>query len=284
MYDLSKLKLIASGGQADIYELDNDKILRVLRNPQDKTYAMTEFYVMKTLEQNGKEVPKVYEFINVDNKPAIIMQKIYGETMLFQMKKKPYQLFSQVKKLASLQIEISGSAKDLNLTPIKQRARYLISKVEMLDSEMKKFIIDVIDELPEGNDICHGDFHPGNIIISEYKYYVIDWFGVTSGRKLSDIAHTFILMKNTPKIESVSKMEHFITSTVGNLISGRYISNCNKIEHFDWSEFSKWMIVRAAERLYYGIPSEKANLISFIKKCMEADKSKVSLDKWWKLL
>ena len=284
MYDLSKLKLIASGGQADIYELDNDRILRVLRNPEDKTFALAEFSVMKTLKKMGKEVPMVYEFINVEDKAAIVMERIYGETMLIHMKKKPHKIFTQVKKLASLQIESAGSAKGLNLTSIKQRARHLISKSEMLDSQMKKFVMDIIDELPEGEDICHGDFHPGNIIISEDKYYVIDWFGVTSGRRLSDIAHTFILLRNTPKIESMSKLEHLITSTVGNLISGRYISNCNKIEHFDWSEFSKWLIVRAAERVYYGMPSEKANLIRFIKKCMEADKAKISSNKWWRML
>jgi len=284
MYNLSVLKLIASGGQADIYELDNDRILRVLRNPEDKTFALTEFEVMKTLKKMGKEVPVVYDFVNVEGKAAIVMERIYGETMLIQMKKKIYKLFAQVKKLASLQIESAGSAKGLNLISIKQRATHLISKAEMLDSEMKKFVIDIIEELPEGEDICHGDFHPGNIIISEDKYYIIDWFGVTAGRKLSDIAHTFILLKNTPKIENISKMEHFITKTIGNRIAGSYISNCNKIEPFEWSEFSKWMVVRAAERVFYGMPSEKANLIRFIRKSMEADKSKISSELWWKML
>ena len=284
MYDLSMLKLIASGGQADIYELDNDRILRVLRNPEDKTFALAEFSVMKTLKKMGKEVPMVYDFVNVEGRAAIVMERIYGETMLIQMKKNLYKLFAQVKKLASLQIESAGSAKGLNLTSIKQRARHLISKAEMLDSEMKKFVIDIIDELPDGEDICHGDFHPGNIIISGDKYYIIDWFGVTAGRKLSDIAHTFILLKNTPKIENISKMEHLITKTIGNRIAGSYISNCNKIEPFEWSEFSKWMVVRAAERVFYGMPSEKANLIRFIRKSMEADKSKISSNLWWKML
>lgn len=39
-YDLSCLKLLARGGQADIYEIDESRILRVLRNPDPEDFAL----------------------------------------------------------------------------------------------------------------------------------------------------------------------------------------------------------------------------------------------------
>jgi hypothetical protein len=34
--------------------------------------------------------------------------------------------------------------------------------------------------------------------------------------------------------------------------------------------FSKWVLIKAAERTYYGLPSEKRRLQIFIAKCVDA--------------
>ena len=167
---------------------------------------------------------------------------------------------------------------------INDRAAYLIQKAEMLDSELKKFVLDILSELPRGNDICHGDFHPGNIIISNKQYYVIDWFGATAGTKLSDIAHTYLILRNTPKIPGINNLQSFIVGCAGRIISRKYLLSARRIYSFDWSEFSKWMVVRAAERVFYGIPTEKESLIKFIKKCKRAQVSGIGISSWWKFI
>lgn len=284
MYNLNNLKLIGRGGQADIYELDNNKVLRVIRNPKDEKHLLTEMTVLKSLKEKGKSVPTVYEFIKIDKKPAIIMERLYGETMLTDIQRKPFSLLKQAEKLATYQMEVDNSAEELNLLSIKKRAHYLISNTELLTDEMKKFILTILDDLPEGNDICHGDFHPGNIILSKNNYFIIDWFGATSGRKLSDIAHTYLLLKNTPKIPGMPNIQYMITKLFGKILSKKYITTINKLDPFSFNEFSKWLLVKAAERVVYGLPSEKDTLIKFINKCMLQYNYGLSYDEYWKLI
>lgn len=284
MIELNNLKLFAQGGQAEIYELDKDKVIRVLRNTEDEEFLKVEMSIMKSLKEKGKAVPKVYEYLKIEGRPSLIMEKLNGDTMLAEMKKNPLHILNKSQKLAELHIETADSAEGLGMLSINDRAAYLIPKAEMLDHELKEFVLDILAELPRGNDICHGDFHPGNIIIANGQYYVIDWSGATSGEKLSDIAHTYLLLRNTPKIPGKNNLQNFIIGYSASIISGRYLSTCKKLYPFDLSEFSKWMVVRAAERVYYGMPTEKESLIKFIKECRKAQISGIDPDIWWKFI
>lgn len=284
MIELKNLKLLAQGGQAEIYELDEDKVIRVLRNINDEEYLKMEMSVMKTLSERGKAVPKVYEYLKIQERPSIIMEKLNGDTMLDEVRKKPFHLLKQAEKLAILHLEVADSAEGLGMISINERAAHLIPKATLLNSELKEFVLGILEVLPKGNDICHGDFHPGNVIIANGEDYVIDWFGATSGRKLADIAHTYLILKNTPKIPGMSRLQNFIIGFSGSILAGRYLSTCFKIQSFDRREFSKWMVIRAAERVFYGLPSEKEVLVSFIRKCKEAETSGVDASEWWKLI
>jgi hypothetical protein len=285
MYNLSKLKLLARGGQAEIYEIDEEKVLRVLRNPEDEKYLKAEMSIMHALKAKGKDVPAVYEYLRVNDMPAIVIERIYGMTMLDDIKKNPIKLFKQAEKLANLHINIADSSTGLGLLSIKQRAAFLIPRAEMLNADSRAFALKVLEELEEGNEICHGDFHPGNILISNGKYFVIDWFGATSGRKISDIAHTYLLLKIIPRIPGMSRFQYDIMKLFGRILADRYLKSCYKLSLFDWGELSRWMVVRAAERVFYGLPSEKAALIKFIEKCMVLSISGSSnTDTWWKIL
>lgn len=50
--------------------------------------------------------------------------------------------------------------------------------------------------LPEGNCVCHGDFHPGNIILrTDGTAVVIDFMNACRGRWEYDVVCTYFLLK-----------------------------------------------------------------------------------------
>lgn len=55
-----------------------------------------------------------------------------------------------------------------------------------------------IDKLPDGSALCHGDFHPGNILISNGHTVVIDFMNLCHGDFLYDVARTVFLIEYTP--------------------------------------------------------------------------------------
>ena len=47
-------------------------------------------------------------------------------------------------------------------------------------------------KLPDGDSVCHADFHPKNVMISESGLIVIDWVHAMRGNFHADVANTLL--------------------------------------------------------------------------------------------
>jgi thiamine kinase-like enzyme len=45
----------------------------------------------------------------------------------------------------------------------------------------------------DGDALCHGDFHGGNVIFNEGVYWVIDWIDAAKGDPLLDVCHSYVV-------------------------------------------------------------------------------------------
>ena len=78
-----------------------------------------------------------------------------------------------------------------------------LSGEESLDGDLA----DKIKCLPSGNTLCHGDFHPYNIMITaESVAVIIDFANICKGPKEYDVARTYFLLKEAVKGKSVAEL------------------------------------------------------------------------------
>lgn len=276
---LKDLKLMAQGGQAQIYHYGESKVLRVLRKPDDAALLDNEIRVMRALK-NRVDVPDVYESMIIEGKPAVVVEKINGFSMLDYIKRRPFKLSEQAALLANLHANMPDNIDISDLGMSKVRSRYLIGLADLSDED-KAFVFKVLDELPEGTALCHGDFHPGNIMKSGDKNYIIDWFGAYKGDLVSDVAHTYLLLKNVPKFSGINGIQYRIMKASGTLIARTYLKAFHNIRPFDWAVLSKWLLIKAAERAFYGWDGEKPLLYWFIDLCK---KNPTQPQNWYKML
>jgi uncharacterized protein (TIGR02172 family) len=278
MIDINSLTKIAAGGQAEIYDLNNGKVLRLLYKKEDKYLIDYEFKSLQIVKRNGLFVPDVFEIVDVNDRPGLIMEKIDGITMtkLFQIK--PTSLFKKVKELSVIHFKLNKIKAPEGFMDLKKRIKFLVEKSSFINSEKKDFVSNILEQLPDGDKLCHGDFHPGNIIIKNNKPYIIDWCGVTKADPIADVAHTYLIFKNMPRLPNSSFVSFRIMKLAGYLASKTYLKSYN--DKIDTNIFSKWLLVRAAERTFYGEPSEKQSLVRFIDKCYADFKNNRSTYNW----
>jgi aminoglycoside phosphotransferase (APT) family kinase protein len=81
----------------------------------------------------------------------------------------------------------------LELTPQCERIANRIDETGLLGDDEKQAARQRLSELPDGEAICHGDFHPGNILLTRRGPGVIDWMSGTRGHPLGDVAQTSLL-------------------------------------------------------------------------------------------
>lgn len=278
---LSDLKLLAQGGEAEIYDLRNGKILRVLRKSRDSKGIKNEMEIINMLKRDGFMVPEIYEYLTVEGRPAVIMERICGETMLSHIQKHPLSIKKSAKVLAKLHDELVNAKENLDLYYSKTRAKHLIEISELLDDNQKEFVYSILEEIDEGEAICHGDFHPGNILIQDHKNYIIDWGNAYRGPALSDLAHSYLLMKNTPRIPGIRTIQYNFMKIGGGLLAKTYINEMHRLQSFDWGDLSKWIVIKAAERTVHGLIMEKPRLVQHIEYCRQQNLRGEPPFKWY---
>lgn len=270
---LTELNLIAQGGEADLYAIDEEKILRVARGSAQNSFE-TEKVVFPILAEHHILVPEIYSFIQIENRPAEVMERINGETLLSHILSSPFSAGSKIKEFAKLHQQILAIHEKESLCPIERIFEDFTGRPRKIETETFNFVLGLLQELPKGDSVCHGDFHPGNILIQNDRNYVIDWSGAHVGNPLSDIAHTYLLMTHVPKTPGQSKLQHKIVKLAGRYIAKLYLREIHKLVKFDYEEFDNWLIVMSLFRLYCGLPSEQEERKKYLRKAYKKHNQK----------
>src|SRR5437588_451136 len=61
------------------------------------------------------------------------------------------------------------------------------------EADLVSYALGVLEGLPAGDRLCHGDFHPGNLMGTWEAPVVIDWGNASRGEPLADVARTEFL-------------------------------------------------------------------------------------------
>jgi len=60
---------------------------------------------------------------------------------------------------------------------------------------IKESALKVLETLPDDDFLCHGDFHPDQIIMSKKGPIIIDWITATMGSPAADVAQSSLILR-----------------------------------------------------------------------------------------
>ena len=201
-----KLKnLVSKGVNASVYKEDG-KAIKVFNKDFPKSEVLNEALNTARVEETGLNIPKISEVSIIDGKWAISMDYIEGDTL----------------------------AKLMNDNPDKMD--------EYLDGK-KYDLLTRLDGMPKHVKLCHGDFNPNNIIVSNGKYYILDWVHAAQGNASADVARTYLLFALDDKDVAEKYMDIFCKK-----------SNTEK------KYVQQWLPIVAAAQLTKQRPREKEML------------------------
>lgn len=258
-------KLIGQGRTAEVFEWDGSKILKLFREGIPKNIVEYEYRISLELSKHNLPAAEVYELIEHANRYGIVYERIDGISMMKIMSQKPWNLSKHAKNFAQLHFDIQKSI-EYDLIKLKDRLIENITKTDLLEGYIKDVLKDYIGKLPDGDILCHGDFHPDNILVSKNKFYVIDWMTAVMGTRAADIARTVVLLKFAELPEDKPFLEKRMINFFRKALLNRYLKNYTKISNVSIEEIEKWELPIAAARLVEWVPgNEKDALITYIK-------------------
>lgn len=199
--DVTDCEIIGQGGNGTVYRLDDDKIVKVYRPTVKPEQIEKEREFAKTALINGVPCVIAYDVVKCGESYGIVFELLKSDTLGHAMKNNPARFDEYVEKYVALAKELHGAnLKEGSFTNIKAVLHKRVPNLAKWCSEEEMQLIDsLIDDMPDGNSLIHGDLHPGNIMIQDGELLLIDMPEVTMGAKIWDIAAIYRDMISAPK-------------------------------------------------------------------------------------
>ncbi len=239
-------KIIAVRTSKTVYR-DGDRCIKVFDSDFSKADVLNEALNQARVEQTGLNIPKIEEVTMIDGKWAIVSEFIPGKTLQRLMDEDPDGKDKYIEQMVDLQIEVQSKECPL-LTKLKDKMNRKISLSE-LDATVRYDLHTRLEGMPKHKKLCHGDFNPSNIIISDNGTpYIIDWSHATQGNASADAARTYLLFWLAGDIEGADK----------------YLELFCKKSNTAKQYVQKWMPIVAASQSVKGNEVERQFLLSWV--------------------
>ncbi len=240
--------IIAQRKNKTIYR-DGDRCIKVFDEEYSKADVLNEALNQARIEETGLNIPRVLAVTTVDGKWAIVSEYIQGKTLaqLMQEDTEGERTEEYLELLVDLQLKMHAMTCPM-LNKLKDKMNRKISQSD-LDATTRYDLHTRLEGLPKHNKVCHGDFNPSNIIITEDGTpYILDWSHATQGNASADAARTYLLFCLAGNEDMASK----------------YLSLFCRKSDTARQYVQKWMPIVAASQSVKGNAHEREFLLSWV--------------------
>ena len=171
---------------------DGDLSIKVFDADYSKADVLNEALNQSRVEETGLNIPKVLEVTKVDGTWAIISEYINGSTLDELMTANPEKADEYLEMFVDLQMKVHSKTCPM-LNKLKDKMNRKISQAD-IDDNTRYELHTRLESMPKHTKVCHGDFNPTNIVITDTGIpYIIDWAHATQGNASADVARTYLL-------------------------------------------------------------------------------------------
>lgn len=186
------MKQIGKGLTAEVFELSEDKVIKLFNKGYPKQAIRREFRNARLVNSFKINGPQAFEMKEVDGRLGIVYGYVKGQCIesFFDSGvdlEKNLQGFCQLQKSFY-------NHKKLFMLDYKTYGRALVAG-KVSDKKEAAEYLKFIKSFPNANTVVHGDFHPLNVFVEEDGgLKVIDFMNMMRSPAEYDIARTYFLI------------------------------------------------------------------------------------------
>lgn len=258
-----KGELIGQGRIAEVFAWGEDQVLKLFRARCPADWVEYEAQVARTVHRTGLAVPAVGDVVEVDGRWGIVYERVDGPSMLERLGTQPWTLVRAARLLAELHAAMHACAAP-ELPSLRQRLESKIRAAEALPADWKDAALQALDQLPAGGVLCHGDFHPDNILMTSQGAIIIDWPDATRGHPLADVARTSLLLQTGGLPPGTA--QRWLIQSLRALFHAIYLKCYFRLRPTSASrrQLAAWRLPVAAARLSEDIPEERDRVLALV--------------------
>jgi len=259
---------IAEGRTAELYAWDEGQVLKLFRDWLPAEDAALEERNSRLVAELGLPVPSVGERVERDGRVGLVFERIDGPMMSDAVASVPHRLLRYGRALGRLHAVIHSKAIDSELPSQHDRLQRKIRAARSLSEPLRDAASRALRALPQGTALCHGDFHPENVLLSRRGPVLIDWIDATAGNPVGDVARTIVLIRYSglPR----QGLRKWRVRLLRSLFLRAYLSGYSRRSPLRRSELRRWLPVVAAARLSEDIEGEDERIVPYVRDALAA--------------
>ena len=238
--------IIAKRSDKTVYR-DGDFKIKVYDENTSKVNVLVSALNQAKIEETGLNVPKLHEVTTYEGKWVVVTDYIEGTPLDVLMRNNPEKLDEYLKVFVDLQASVH-TKRAPGLLKIKEKMAMKINQTNF-DDALKYELQARLEGMPNHVKLCHGDFNPSNVIVTDSgDMFIIDWSHATQGNASADVARTYLIFKLAGEDE----------------IADRYLSLFCQKTGITRSYYLRWLPIVAASQTVKKIESEREILEKFV--------------------
>jgi len=262
------LRLIGQGREAEVFECPDGRVLKLLRASGPRTGLAFEIAALEAARTAGVSVPQVYEEVVIDGRTGLMMERLNGIDLLTIIGRQPWRVFRSGRLTGEVHARINAGRAPESLPAVKDVMNRGLAHLAPSQPTLAEWAGGILARLPDGDALCHGDFHPGQLMLSGDRYAAFDWSAAKRGDPLFDYARTRVLLSMGEPPPGTQLALRVLAKIGRRLLISSYARSYERhtTGPVDEARVRQWEIVNLAVRMHDGVPGERPRLLQRLQK------------------
>ena len=190
---------IGEGNTAEVYEWGADRVIKLFYPGFPASAIEKEYVNAKSVKKLDFDKVHEHGIVSYGNRTGIVYDQLEGESLLDYL-----HHTGNIDKAVTMMTGLHNAILDQEMFEenILYYKKFLNENNTTLSEKEQEFYHEKVSRLPDDSQLCHGDFHPGNIILTAKGPFVIDFMNICRGPELYDVARTYFLMNSQFPVSS----------------------------------------------------------------------------------
>jgi Ser/Thr protein kinase RdoA (MazF antagonist) len=262
---VEKGRKLGEGRTAEVFEWGEGKILKLYRDSFPREWARHEAEVSRAVHAAGLPAPAISYFVDVDGRAGFVSERVDGRSLRDQLVAAPWRAGWGGRILARLHRDVHGRTIPGRLPGLREKiANAVAGAGKVLGPEESRILAGLL-ELPDGEAVCHYDFHPDNVLGEGEALRIIDWSNACSGPPAADVARTLLLLRSPYLPDDFPAALRPVVGGLKGWVAAAYVAEYRRLSGLRQDEIDAWMPFLAAARLWEEVPGEREWLLGIVR-------------------
>ncbi len=258
--------LLGHGRTTEVYAWKEGSVLKLFVPGFPSPLVDQEADGTRAANAAGIPSPQLRGVVTVDGRRGLVLERLAGRSMLALLGREP----ARVTYYARIFAELQARMHDCHVPGLASRREDLARRIARAGvvARLKGNALATLELLPDGDSLCHCDFHPGNVLMTPQGPSVIDWSFAARGTPASDAARTALLLRiaNAPP---GSFRVAWVERETRNRFYRAWLKHYRELQPDAADAMWNWLLPVAVARLADDIPEERQRLMALIEELQQ---------------